>query len=88
MRWGIRSSGDKIGAWLFSGRTSERMAWLELDKSGKETGCWMLQSRHTDGIAFAAGVLYSVTRSYDSTNRQTVWTMNTFDRTIATWKAL
>jgi hypothetical protein len=82
--WGIRASGDKIGAWMTSGETSERMVWLELDGSGKELGRWTLppQNEH-NGTAFAGGELYSIQQP-----AQGEYVLSRFERKTSTWKSL
>ncbi len=86
-RWGIRWSRDRIGAYLMSGQTSERMVWLELDRSGKELGRWTLDGVHSNGLAFADGELYS---DIERQMNETTWVNNLakLDRTTGHWQVL
>jgi sugar lactone lactonase YvrE len=86
-RWGIRWSRDRIGAYVESGQTSERMVWLELDRSGKEVGRWTLDGEHANGLAFAGGELYS---AVSVKKDETTWVSNLvkLDRATGHWQAL
>jgi hypothetical protein len=86
-RWGIRWSRDRVGAYLMSGLTSERMVWLELDRSGKELGRWTLDGVHSNGIAFADGELYS---AIERRTNETTWVYNLvrLDRATGHWQVL
>jgi hypothetical protein len=83
--WGIRASRGRVGMRLFSGKSSERMVWLELDDSGKELGRWTLPAEHTDGMAFRGDQLYSVTSTWNRGERTNVWMLNQLDRTTSKW---
>lgn len=86
-QWAIRWSRDRIGAHLMSGQTSERMVWLELDRSGKELGRWTLPKEHTNGLAFAGGELYSAIWRNPA---QDTWISHLvkLDRTTGRWQSL
>ncbi|MBS1873502.1 MAG: hypothetical protein JSU00_09815 [Acidobacteria bacterium] len=81
--WGIRASGDRIGAWLCAGASSVNMVWLELDSSGAELGRWTLPRLHEQGSAFAGGELYQI-----AVQRDSAWALNRLDRAANAWKRI
>lgn len=84
--WGIRAAGDRIGAFMYSGNTSERLVWLELDSSGNEQGRWTLPPGSTVGRAFTKKALYAVNQKSDREKRVTVWELDALDKDTSAWK--
>jgi hypothetical protein len=86
--WGMRAAGERVGAWLCSGQTSERRLWLELDRDGQELGRWTLPKNHNNGMAFTGEDLYTVLSSSDQERRRSVWMLSKLDRATAEWTTI
>ena len=84
--WGIRAAGDRIGAFMYSGKNGQPLVWLELDSSGNEQGRWTLPAGSTGGRAFTKKALYAVKLKSDQEKRVAVWELDALDKDTSAWK--